>query len=104
MLRTLFTSLAAGLLTAFLCTATSQAADDNKCTIAVKNDNEVVKACKEGGIKKAKTIMKKMQKDAKAKGVKHDCDDCHKDEANANWTLNKDAEEKFKKMLAAIKV
>jgi hypothetical protein len=31
--------------------------------------------------------------------MKVECDDCHKDESAGNWTLNKDAEDKFKKML-----
>lgn len=101
MLRSLCTALSAGLLAATLFVATSHAGD-NDCTIATKNKNDVVEACKKGGIKEAKKVMKKMQKDAKDKGVKYDCDDCHKDEANGNWTLNKDAEEKFKKMLAAL--
>ena len=96
----LFTSaLFAGLLCVTTLTATGQAADDkNKCTIAVKGDNPVTKACKEGGIKRAKATMKAMQKAAKDKGMKVECDDCHKDEAGGDWTLNKDAEEKFKKM------
>jgi uncharacterized protein YxeA len=104
MRRSLSTALAAALLSASLFAAPSQAADDNKCTIATKDaGSEVGKACKEGGIKKAKTVMKAMQKKGKDKGVKFDCDDCHKDEANANWTLNADAQDKFKKLLAAIK-
>jgi hypothetical protein len=101
MLRSFCTALAAGLLAVTLFAATSQAGD-NDCTIAKKGDNDVVKACKEGGIKKAKAVMKAMQKAAKEKGMKKDCDDCHKDEANGNWALNKNAEEDFKKMLALL--
>ena len=98
MLRFFCTALAAGcLMTGF--TATSRAADE-KCTIALKGDNDVVKACNEGGIKKAKAAMKAMQKRGKDAGLKFECDDCHKDESAGNWTLNKDAEEKFKKLLA----
>src|SRR5947207_14866299 len=92
----------AGLLSVTWLTATSRA-DDNKCTIATKGDNAVVKACKEGGIKKAKATMKSLQKAAKDKGMKVECDDCHKDESAGNWTLNKDAEDKFKKMLEVTK-
>ena len=82
---------------------TARAADANKCTIATKDDNPVVQACKDGGIKKAKATMKNMQKSAKEKGMKVECDDCHKDESAGNWTLNKGAEDKFKKMLDLVK-
>ena len=54
---------------------TARAADANKCTIATKDDNPVVQACKDGGIKKAKATMKNMQKSAKEKGMKVECDD-----------------------------
>jgi hypothetical protein len=99
MSRYFYGALFAGLLSLTFMTASSRAADDNKCTIAVKGDNAVVKACKEGGIKKAKAAMKELQKSAKAKGMKAECDDCHKDESAGNWALKPDAEDKFKKML-----
>jgi hypothetical protein len=102
MLRLLSASLLAGLVTVTLFSATGRAAADDKCTIAVKGDSDVAKACKDGGIKRAKATMKAMQKLGKEKGLKFECDDCHKDESAGNWTLNKDAEEKFKK-LAAVK-
>jgi hypothetical protein len=102
MLRFFTRSLLAGFFTLSLFTATSRA-DDNACTIAPKSKdkNAVTKACEEGGIKKAKSVMKAMQKKGKDKGLKFECDDCHKDEAAGNWSLNKDAEEKFKKLVAA---
>ena len=101
MLRFFSRSLLAGLLTLTLFTATSRA-DDNACTIAIKGEeNAVTKACKEGGIKAAKTVMKKMQKAGKAKKLTYDCGTCHKDETAGNWTLTKDAESKFKELLAA---
>ena len=99
MLRIFSGSLLAGLLTITLYTATSRAADD-KCTIATKDDNAIVKACKEGGIKKAKSVMKAMQKKGKEGGLKYECDECHKDESAANWTLKDGAEKKFKELLA----
>jgi hypothetical protein len=99
MLRIFSGSLLAGLLTVTLYTATSHAADD-KCTIATKDDNAVVKACKEGGIKKAKSVMKAMQKKGKEGGLKFECDECHKDESAGNWTLKDGAEKKFKELLA----
>jgi hypothetical protein len=102
MSRYVYGAMFAGLLSLTWLTASSRA-DDNKCTIATKGDSVIAKACKEGGIKKAKAAMKTLQKAAKDKGMKVDCDDCHKDEANGNWTLNKDAEDKFKKMLEVTK-
>jgi hypothetical protein len=99
MLRFFCGSLLAGLLTLTLHSATSRAADD-KCTIAIKDDNPVVKACKEGGIKKAKSVMKSMQKKGKEAGLKFECDGCHKDESAGNWTLKDDAEKKFKELLS----
>ena len=94
-------ALFAGLLSVTWLSGTSRA--DDKCTIATKGDNPVVKACQEGGIKKAKAEMKSLQKAAKEKGMKVECDDCHKDESANNWTLNKDAQDKFKKMLDLVK-
>ncbi|MCG5053908.1 MAG: hypothetical protein KA712_13170 [Myxococcales bacterium] len=72
-------------------------AGDNDCTIAKDEKTEVGKACKEGGIKRAKTVMKTMTKTAKKKGMKVDCDTCHKDETK--WTLTDDAKKKFEEML-----
>ncbi len=98
--------LCSALLTAALSftLATARAQDDkNKCTIAIKGDGDVKKACDAGGIKRAKAVMKAQVKLGKDKGIKHECDDCHKDEANGNWALTKDGQEKFDKLLAAIK-
>jgi hypothetical protein len=103
MLRLLCATLCAGLLSLGLVAASANAEDDkNKCVIAVKGDNDIVKACTAGGIKRAKAAMKAMQNLAKKGGLKHECDDCHKDEAASDWTLTKDGEEKFKKMLAVV--
>lgn len=71
-----------------------------KCTIATKGDSAIAKACAKGGIKEAKSEMKKMVKAGKAAGVKFDCDDCHKDDTK--YTLSDDAGDKMKKLLAAI--
>jgi cytochrome c5 len=99
MLRFFCGSLLTGLLTVGLFTATASA-DDNACTIATKGDNPVVKACKDGGIKRAKATMKAMQKVGKEKGMKVECDKCHKDESAGNWKLTDTAESDFKKLLA----
>jgi hypothetical protein len=81
--------------------AVASAADEPaKCTVATKGDSPVAKACTTGGIKEAKKVMKDMTKKAKANGVKFDCDDCHKDDAN--YALTDDAGDKFKKMVAAL--
>jgi hypothetical protein len=97
MLRTFTASLSLATLVAFAAPA-AIAADANKCTIAVKGDNAVVKACEKGGIKEAKKTMKAMVKVAKDKGKKMDCDSCHKNEED--WKLNGDAEKLFKDLLA----
>lgn len=70
------------------------------CKLATKGDSPVAKACKDGGIKKAKQVMKELTKKAKAAGTKFDCDDCHKDDAHYDL-LTDDGNDKFKKLLAA---
>ena len=96
MLRTFTASLSLATLVAFA--APAAIAADAKCTIAVKGDNAVVKACEKGGIKEAKKTMKAMVKVAKDKGKKMDCDTCHKNEED--WKLNGDGEKLFKDLLA----
>ncbi len=94
MLKTFIGALTLGIM---VTAAAATHADDNACTIATKGDNVVVKACKEGGRKRAKTTMKAMAKVAKDKGFKTECDTCHKNEEN--WELTKNADADFKKML-----
>jgi RNA polymerase sigma factor (sigma-70 family) len=76
---------------------------DEKCHIAVKDDSPVTKACKEGGIKKAKSVMKAMQKVGKASGLKFECDDCHRDESAGNWSLREGAETRFRRLLQSVR-
>jgi hypothetical protein len=95
MLRTFTATLSLATLVAFA--APSAIAADDKCTIALKGDNAVVKACEKGGIKEAKKVMKGMVKTAKEKGKKWDCDSCHKNEED--WKLNGDGEKLFKELL-----
>ena len=73
------------------------------CTIAIKGDGPVVKACKDGGIVRARKVMKEMLAAAKEKGFKKttDCTDCHK--TTEDYTLNKGATDQFAKMLALTK-
>ncbi len=103
MLRSLFASVAVVSLFALSSVGAARAEDDNKCKIAIKDDNAVVQACKVGGIKRAKATMKAMTKVAKEKGKKWDCNDCHKDESEGKWDLTKDGEKLFKEMLALVK-
>lgn len=101
MVRALCGALVIGFFTAATAALPARAADEGKCTIATKGDNDVVKACEKGGIKRAKTVMKAMQKLAKEKGMKVDCDSCHKNETD--WALTDDAQDQFKKMVALTK-
>lgn len=78
----------------------AMAEDAVKCKLATKAESDVGKACAEGGVKKAKGVMKDMVKRAKAAGTKFDCDDCHKEDDFSQLTA--DGAEKFKKLLAAI--
>jgi hypothetical protein len=67
------------------------------CTIAVKGDSPVAKACQEGGIDAAKKVMKSLRNEARDKGMKVDCDTCHRNEDN--WALTDQARDQFRKML-----
>ncbi|HMC95086.1 MAG TPA: hypothetical protein VKO16_10000 [Polyangia bacterium] len=90
---------AAALL--FLLIGTAGAADDGKCTIAIKGDSPTARACAKGGRAEAKKMMKEMVKQAKGNGQKFTCDGCHKD--LDNYELTKTATEDFKKLEAAQK-
>jgi hypothetical protein len=70
------------------------------CKLAVDGDSPVDKACREGGIKSAKTAMKALLKDARANGARFDCDDCHINEEDYAQ-LSQGTDEKFAKLLAA---
>jgi hypothetical protein len=76
--------------------------DSSKCRFceSTRGDDPVAKACLDGGIKRAKSVMKAMQKVGKERGLKFECDDCHRDESAGNWTLNRGAWEKYDKLLA----
>jgi hypothetical protein len=61
----------------------------------------VDQACREGGVDAAKTKMKELLRDGRRAGVRYECDDCHT--ADDDYSkLAKDAEEKLKKLLAAL--
>lgn len=71
-----------------------------KCTIATSGDSEPAKACAKGGRDEARKVMKKMVADAKAKGVKFTCDNCHMN--LEDYELLKSARDDFAKLQAAI--
>ena len=54
-------------------------AGDKACTTKKFNFKEVEKACKDGGQKAAKKLMKGIVKKAKASGKKIKCKSCHDD-------------------------
>jgi hypothetical protein len=74
----------------------ARAADEGKCTIAVKGDTPSAKACASGGRAAAKKLMKDMVKKAKAGGQKFTCEGCHKD--LDNYELTKNANADYKKL------
>jgi hypothetical protein len=82
--------------------ATAGYTGPDACKLAVKGNSPVAQACKDGGTKAAKAVMKDLVGKAKANGMKFRCDDCHKDPQD-NTKLAADAPEKFKKLLAAAK-
>lgn len=70
------------------------------CKLALKGSSPVAQACREGGAKQAKVVMKDLVKRAKDAGAKFRCDDCHKDPQDFT-KLAADAPDKFKRLLAA---
>jgi hypothetical protein len=70
------------------------------CKLAVDGDSPVDKACREGGLRAAKTAMKTLLKDARNGGLRFDCDDCHINEEDYAQ-LAQGTDEKFAKLLAA---
>jgi hypothetical protein len=68
------------------------------CKLAVQGDSPVAKACRDGGQKAAKGVMKKMVAAAGKKGQKFTCDQCHKGDDNTQ--LTGDAKKLFEKLLA----
>jgi hypothetical protein len=84
-----------------LAIGTAQAADEGKCTIAIKGDSPTAQACAKGGRAAAKKLMKDWVKQAKGNGQKYTCDGCHKD--LDSYELTKNAVDDYKKLEAAAK-
>ena len=100
MVRKLMITLSLGAFGLFAAQTVRAAGGD--CTLVkAGNTNAVVDACKKGGIKEAKKVMKAMVATAKKNGKKMECDTCHKNEDD--WKLTADAEKKFEDLLAAQK-
>ncbi len=94
MVRKFITTLVLGGFAVFA--ARTVSAQD--CTLKTAGENPVAAACKKGGIKEAKKVMKAMVANAKKAGKKWECDTCHKNEEN--WALTGDGEKLFKEMVA----
>lgn len=92
--------LSLGLALALTLVAGRATADD-KCTIAVKGDSPIAKACAKGGRPEAKKTMKEAVKTAKANGKTFTCENCHKD--LDNYELTKNARDDFAGLIAAQK-
>ena len=97
MLRTIIATVACAAFLTVVAAPSVQAAD---CKIAKDEKTEVGKACKDGGIKRAKAVMKAMVKAAKKADHKVDCDTCHANEED--WELTKDGKSKYKELLEKI--
>jgi len=91
------------LLAVFLCGlcafGVANADDTGPCKIATKGDTPTAKACASGGRRAATKVMKEMVAQAKSKGVKFTCENCHKD--NENFELTKNATADYKKLETA---
>ncbi len=79
-------------------------ASGGPCKLATKGDSVVAKACHEGGISKAKAVMKDLVSQAKKKSGKAlECKTCHDGIEDSRYDLlTKDARDRFKEMLAAV--
>ena len=87
----------AGLTLATSANATEAPAAVKPCTTKKFATKEVEAACKKGGVKEAKKIMKAVVKKSKAAGEGLKCKDCHT--SVKTFELKPDAVEKLKKLL-----
>ena len=82
-------ALAAGLFVAGSALAPTEAgAGSNDCRTKKFEFKQVEAACKEGGRKKAKKLMKKVVKQTKKAGDERTCLDCHTDLKSYKNTKN----------------
>jgi RNA polymerase sigma factor (sigma-70 family) len=68
-----------------------------RCAIAIEGKSPVALACQRDGIKEAKKVMKAMVAKAKKRGLRHGCDDCHRNDTD--WSLFADARRRFEELL-----
>jgi hypothetical protein len=100
MLRNSLGILFGGVFAVLALAPISAGASENDCTVAKDATTEIGKACAEGGVKRAKAVMKAMVKQAKKQEMKLDCDSCHKNEEK--WDLTSDAKDQYKKLLTLL--
>lgn len=86
---------AAGALGAF--TPSVAHAGDDACTTKKFHFKKVEEACKEGGRKAAKKLMKSVVKKARGEGTKLKCKSCH--ESTKTFELKDNAVEDLKKWI-----
>jgi hypothetical protein len=95
-----WTGMTAGLAALCLVLPLAKGAVDEPCKLA-KGDSPVAKACAEGGIPRAKQVMKEMVRQGRDAGVKLECDQCHQEPGHYE-ILTSDARDKFKRLQQAI--
>jgi len=71
---------------------------EGACTIALRGDSPVARACASGGRAEAKKVMKDAVKTARSRGKAFTCEGCHQD--LENFALTPSARDDLEKMLA----
>jgi hypothetical protein len=72
----------------------------NDCRAARQSTSPVARACAQGGVRQAKLVMRALVKQAKERGLRLQCDSCHRDDADFS-ALTDDARTRFSELLAA---
>jgi len=80
---------------------TATYAGNEPCRRAKDSPTVVGRACRQGGIPEAKREMKRLLRQARASGLRTDCDACHTDTSDYG-RLTGDAKKKFEELLATI--
>jgi hypothetical protein len=70
------------------------------CRLAVAGHSPVARACGSGGTAAARRVMRGLVESARARGVRFECRDCHRNEID--FQLDDDARERFASMLAVV--
>lgn len=69
------------------------------CTIALRGDSPIARACASGGRDAAKKVMKGLVKDARSRGAQFTCESCHQN--LESFALTASARDDLEKMLAS---